>query len=319
MGAFLIRRSALGLVTLVGATILIFVLTNVLSGDVVLEVLFGGEGGGQVPQEVVDNIKHKLGYDRPLVVQYFDWIRKISIGEFGYSYVWKEPVGNLIRQRVAPTLHIAAQAVLLSWVFGLPLGIISALRRNTVTDYIARLVSILGLSVPYFWIAVLVVWVLATQYHWFPPLEYVPLWRDPWESTTQTIGPSATIALLLMAYIARLSRSSLLEVMREDYIRTARAKGLAERVVIARHALKIALLPVLTLSVVQLGRTLGGSVVAETVFGIKGLGSMTIQGVIRRDVVVVQNVVLLMSVVFVVVNTLSDLLLGWLDPRIRQT
>lgn len=319
MGVFLVRRSLLALVTLVGATVLIFILTNVLSGDVVMEVLFGGEGGGKIPQEVVDAIRHKLGYDRPLVIQYFDWMRKVFTFEFGYSYVWKEPVGNLIQMRLAPTLHIAFQAVLLSWVLGLPLGIISALRRNTITDYAARLISILGLSVPYFWIAVLAVWVLATQYHWFPPLEYVPLWRDPWESTTQTIGPSLTIALLLMAYIARLARSSLLEVMREDYIRTARSKGLSEKLVITRHALKIALLPVMTLSVVHLGRTLGGSVVAETVFGIKGLGGMTIEAVIRRDVVVVQNVVLLMSFVFVIANTISDLLLGWLDPRIRQT
>ena len=318
MGTFLLRRAGLGLITLVGASILVFVLTNTLSSNVVMEVLMGGEGGASIPQKTIDKIMHNLGYDRPLVVQYFDWMRKIGTGEMGYSYTYKSQVGELIKLRITPTIHIAIQAVTLSWIFGLPLGLISALRRNSATDYAARVISILGLSVPYFWIGVMVVWVMATQFGWFPPLVYVPFWRDPWVSTTQTLGPSAILAFTLMAYIARMSRSTLLEVLREDYIRTARAKGLRERTVIRRHALKIAVLPVLTLSAVHLGRVLGGSVVAEIVFSIQGLGSFTVEAVIRRDIVIVQNVVLLLSGVFVLVNTLSDMLLGWLDPRIRQ-
>ena len=318
MGAFLVRRSAFALVTIIGASILIFMLTSVLPGDVVLEVLMGEQGAGMVPQEVVDSIRHRLGYDKPPVIQYLDWIGKIFTGEFGYSYTHKTPIPDLIKLRITPTVHIAVQAVVLSWIFGLPLGLISALRRNSPTDYVSRVISVLGLSVPYFWVGVIVVWVLATQFTWYPPLEYQPPWSNPWVSTQQVIGASAILSLSLMAYIARLSRSAMLEVMREDFIRTARAKGLRERTIITRHALKIAVLPVLTLSAVHLGRILGGSVVAETVFGIDGLGRLTIEAVIRRDVVIVQNVVLLLSVVFVLVNLFSDMLLGWLDPRIRQ-
>ena len=289
MISFLLRRSGLGLLAIVGASMVIFALTNILPGDVVLEAVLGGVSGGRVPQETIDAMRHQLGHDKPIVAQYWDWIRKIGAGEFGYSFIYKDTVGHVLGPRMTPTIHIAIQAVVLSWFLGLPLGLISALRRNSVIDHFSRFVSVLGLSLPFFWIGALVVWVMATKFGWFPPLEYVPPWRNPWISTTQTIAPSVSIAIGLMAYISRMSRSTLLEVLREDYIRTARAKGLAERTVIWRHAMKLALLPVLTLSAVGLGRVLGGSVVVETVFGINGLGRATIDAVIRHDISIVQN------------------------------
>jgi peptide/nickel transport system permease protein len=319
MLAFVGRRLALGMLTLVGASILVFALTNLIPGDIVRNVVMAGDSAEYVDEETIQLIREKLGLNRPQWVQYFDWMRRVFTGEMGFSYKEKVSVGSMVRDRIMPTMHVAFQAVLLAWIFGLPLGIISAIRRNSAIDFISRIISVLGLAIPFFWIGILIVWISAVHFSYFPPLIYEPPWINPWISFQKTIGASVVLALLLMAYIARMSRGALLEVLQEDYVRTARAKGLREHVVIIRHALKIALLPVLTLSAVQLGKLLGGTVVVEQIFNIHGLGSMTIDAVINKDVSVVQNAVLLLSFVFVIVNLLNDLLLGWLDPRIRRT
>jgi peptide/nickel transport system permease protein len=320
MLSFIARRLGISIFTILGASIVVFSFTQLLPGDVVSYALFGGEGGmSSISDETVAAMKKKMGIDRPLPVQYLSWLKDIGTGEMGYSLIEKGTVREVLQRRILPTAQLAIQAVLLSWIIGLPLGIISALRQGSVLDYISRFISIIGLSLPSFWVGIMIVWIMATQFSYFPPLEYLAPWQNPWISFQITITASVVLGFILMAYIARMSRSSMLEVMSEDFIRTARSKGLRERVVIVRHALKIGVLPVLTLSAVHMGAVLGGTAVIEQVFNINGLGRTVVESVIKRDIIVVQNVVVMLTGFFIILNLATDLMYGWLDPRIRRT
>jgi peptide/nickel transport system permease protein len=250
-------------------------------------------------------------------VQYVRWLRDIATGQLGKSFFRGDTVRDLILHRGPLSAEIAILALIISWVVGLPVGILSAIRPNGTADAITRFFSILFIAVPNFWLSMLLVLALLFWFGYKSPIMVVQLWENPAQNLQIIIGPAIVLGLAQGAYIARMSRSCLLEVIREDYVRTARAKGAVERAVVLRHALPNALLPVVTISGVLLGFVLGGSVAVEQAFGVPGLGRALVTAIIERDIIVVQNLVLLYALIFVGVNVLVDLSYAWLDPRIR--
>jgi peptide/nickel transport system permease protein len=262
-------------------------------------------------------IMKDLGLSDSLPVQYVRWLRDIATGQLGKSFFRGDTVGALILHRGPLSAEIAILALIISWLVGLPVGILSAVRPNGWADAVTRFLSILFIAIPGFWLSMLLVLALLFWFGYKAPILVVHLWENPWQNLQIIIGPALVLGLAQGAYIARMSRSCLLEVIREDYVRTARAKGAIERVVVLRHALPNALLPVVTISGVLLGFVLGGSVAVEQAFGVPGLGRALVTAIIERDIIVVQNLVLLYALIFVGVNALVDLSYAWLDPRIR--
>jgi len=316
MQTYLLRRLLLAVPTIIGVTVIIFVVMHILPGDP-LAAMFGFEEMTRLTPEERAAMMHELGLDRPLVAQYLGWMKEIGSGSLGESFFRGDKVSDLIRTRGPITLEVGLLAVLLSWVVGLPVGVLSALRPNTTADFGARVFSILFLAIPGFWLGLLVVMGLVIWFGYKSPIIPIQIWQDPWANLQMVIGPALVLGLAQAAYIARMARSSLFEVIREDYIRTARAKGLVERLVLARHALPNAVLPVVTLSGVMMGFVLGGSVTIEKAFALPGLGRSLVDATVDRDMTVVQNLVLLYSLIFVTVNLAIDLSYAWLDPRIR--
>jgi peptide/nickel transport system permease protein len=259
----------------------------------------------------------ELGLTEPLIVQYFNWIVDILKGEFGRSFFRAESVGEMVMRRGPLTAQIAILSVILSWVIGIPVAIVSALRPNSLADNVVRFVSIVCLAIPGFWLGMLIVLALLFWFGYRAPLTGAALFESPLITFQMVIGPAIVLGLGQAAYIARMARSSLLEVIREDYVRTARAKGLSSRMVVRLHALPNALLPVITLSGILLGFVLAGSIPVERAFGTPGLGYAMFTAVNERDIFVMQNLVFLYSLVFVVLNIIVDITIAWLDPRIR--
>jgi peptide/nickel transport system permease protein len=303
--------------TLLGITIIIFVALRVMPGDPV-SVMFGTQATTIRPEDRA-KIEADLGLSAPLVVQYGKWLKDIGTGQLGKSFWRGDTVVDLIIQRGPLTVEIAVLAILLSWVVGLPVGILSALRQNTVLDYIARFFTVLFLAVPGFWLGAMLVLVLLLWWDYAPPLGVINLWENPARNLQVVWGPAVVLGLAVSAYIARMTRSSLLEIVREDYIRTARAKGLKEQAIILKHALRNASLPIITLSGVLFGFLLSGTVVVEQAFNVPGLGKAMVEAFVTLDYAVIQNLVLLYSVVFIGINLLVDISYAWLDPRIRYT
>lgn len=306
----------LGALTLVGVSAMVFVVMRILPGDP-LVAMFGVEGFAKLAPADRARIMEDLGLSDPLPVQYARWIRDIASGSLGKSFFRGDKVSDLILHRGPLSAEIGLLSVVISWLVGLPVGIISAFRPNSLPDNVARSTSILFLAVPGFWLGMLIVLALLFWFNYKAPLVIVHLWQDPWANFQLVIGPAVVLGLGQGAYIARMSRSCLLEVIREDYVRTARAKGALERLVVLRHALPNAVLPVITLSGILLGFVLGGSVAVEQAFAVPGLGRALVTAVVERDIVVVQNLVLLYGSIFVLVNVLVDLSYAWFDPRIR--
>ena len=261
----------------------------------------------------------ELGLSDPLIVQYGTWLADIARGDLGRSFFRAESIGDMIARRGPLTAQIAILSVVLSWIIGIPVAIVSAIRPNSIGDNLGRLVSITCLAVPGFWLGMLIVLGLLFGFGYRAPLTAngASVFEDPWTIFQIVIGPAFVLALGQAAYIARMARSSLLEVIREDYVRTARAKGLNGRLVITLHALPNALLPVITLSGILLGFVLAGSIPVERAFGTPGLGFAMFNAVKERDVFVMQNLVFIYAVVFVLLNIVVDLIIAWLDPRIR--
>jgi peptide/nickel transport system permease protein len=313
---YLVRRLLYGVVTVFGVSVIIFIVMRILPGDP-LVAMFGMEGFMKLSEADRARIMEELGLSDPLIVQYGRWMRDIARGRLGKSFFRGESVAEIILHRGPLSAQIGICSVLISWMVGLPVGIISAFRPNSVIDNVARSVSILFLAIPGFWLGMLIVLALLFWFNYKAPLLVVHLWQDPWTNFQLVIGPAVVLGLGQGAYIARMSRSCLLEVVREDYVRTARAKGLVEGWVILRHALPNALLPVITLSGILMGFVLGGSVAIEQAFGVPGLGRTLVTAVIERDIIVVQNLVFLYGIIFVLINILIDLSYAWLDPRIR--
>jgi peptide/nickel transport system permease protein len=313
---YLLRRGLFALSTVIGVSLIVFVVLRILPGDP-LVALLGVEGHSKMTPADRAVIMKDLGFSDSLPVQYGRWLRAIASGQLGKSFFRGDTVRDLILHRGPLSAEIAILALIISWIVGLPVGILSAVRPNGWADAVTRFLSILFIAIPGFWLSMLLVLALLFWFGYKSPILVVQLWEDPWQNLQIILGPAAVLGLAQGAYIARMSRSCLLEVIREDYVRTARAKGAVERVVVLRHALPNALLPVVTISGVLLGFVLGGSVAVEQAFGVPGLGRALVTAIIERDIIVVQNLVLLYALIFVGVNALVDLSYAWLDPRIR--
>jgi peptide/nickel transport system permease protein len=313
---YILRRLGFGVLTVFGVSIIIFVLMRILPGDP-LVAIFGMEGFTKLSEADRAHYMAELGLSAPLPVQYVRWLGDIAQGRLGKSFFRDESVADLIIRRGPLSAEIGILSVILSWILGLPVGIISAIRPNSIMDNTARFFSILFLAVPGFWLGMLIVLASLFWFGYKAPLIGVSLWVDPWTNFQLIIGPAVVLAVGQAAYIARMARSSLMEIIREDYVRTARAKGLLERLVVVRHALPNALLPVITLSGILMGFVLAGSIPVERAFGVPGLGRAMFTAVIERDIFVMQNLVFIYSLVFVVINILVDITYAWFDPRIH--
>jgi peptide/nickel transport system permease protein len=316
MYSYIARRLVFGALTVIGVSIMVFVIMRVLPGDP-LVAIFGPEGYTKLTDAQRESYMRELGLSDPLWLQYLHWVQDIVRGDFGHSFFRSESVADMLLRRGPLTAEIALLSVVLSWIVGIPVAIISALKPNTVADSAARFLSILFLAVPGFWIGMLIVLALLFWFGYRSPMTGASLFTDPWSNLQLVIGPAIVLGLGQAAYIARMGRSSLLEVIREDYVRTARAKGLNGRLVIAWHALPNALLPVITLSGVLMGLVLAGSIPVERAFATPGLGFAMFIAVNERDIFVMQNLVFLYATVFVLLNILIDLTIAFLDPRIR--
>ena len=320
MKGYIARRFLLMIPTLFGLTVLIFGAMRVLPGGGLGAFVVDDMVSQQLTDVQIQAIKRELGLDRPLHIQYYTWMRDVFDGSFGYSQSRAgEPIRDLILSRGIISAEIGILAVLLSWVIGLPVGMLSAIKPNSIWDKLASTTTVLFLALPNFWLGLLIIlcWVVFWGYH--PPVVGVNPWVDPVANFKIIIGPTLVMATSMAAVIARMARSSLFEVLRQDYVKTAKSKGLAERVVIARHVLPNALMPVLTISGVMLGFVLGGSVAVEVAFTTPGLGRTIVQATIERDMNVVQSLVLLYGMIFILVNFIIDILYSVLDPRIRMS
>lgn len=316
MWTYLGKRLLLVIPTLLGVTMIIFIAMRLLPGDP-LVAIFGLEGARRMTPEQRANLEQALGLRDPFVVQYGKWLRDISTGQFGKSLLRGDSVTEFVLRRGPITLEIAILATVISWIVGFPVGILSAVKPNSWMDHASRMFSILFVAIPGFWLGLVVVLALILWFDYKAPILPVYPWENLWKNLQMVAGPAVVLGLGFAGFVARMARSSLLEVIQEDYVRTARAKGVHERLVIVRHALRNAILPVVTWSSLFLGVALGGSVAVEKAFGVPGLGLTMIDAILDRDLPVVQNLVLLYAVVFVVVNLITDMSYAWLDPRIR--
>jgi peptide/nickel transport system permease protein len=315
MRTYVLKRLLLMVPTLLGVATLVFLLLRVLPGDVVLLRLAGE--GGKVADEVLRAERARLGLDQALWRQYVDWIWGLVRGDFGLSMWTGRPVSQEIRIRMTLSVELMILATVLAAAVSIPLGTLAALRRSTWADYLLRVFSIAGLSLPSFWLGVLIVLLLLRLFAWSPPLTFTAFWQDPVANLSQLIWPALVVGFRSAGLSARMMRSALLEVLGDDYIRTARAKGLSERAVVRRHAVRNALLPVITVVGLESAVILGGLVVTEQVFNLNGLGKLLLEAVTRRDYTLTQALVMLSASTFVVMNLLIDLCYAWLDPRIR--
>ena len=314
MKTYVIQRLVIALLTLLGMSVVIFTLLRLAPGDIV-DILFST--AGYVSQDEKTAIMKELGIDRPYWVQYLDWLRQILTGDLGKSYRYDQPAWQIIRPLVPVTLELAALSTLFAVLIGVPSGVISAVRQDTTLDYLLRVFSLAGLSMPAFWLGMVIILGLVTWFAWIPPLSYVSPFQDAKLHAVQFLLPSLAVGYRSSALIMRITRSSLLEVMREDYIRTAWAKGQTGRVVIWRHALKNAMLPVVTVIGIEFAFLIGGLVVTETVFNLPGVARFLVQAILWRDYPIVQNLVMFIAIVVILSNLLVDMLYGVLDPRVR--
>ncbi len=316
MRQYALKRIALIIPTVLLVSIIVFTVMRLLPGDPALVIL--SEGDASFTQEELDDLRKQLGTDRPIPVQYLEWIGGLVQGDLGTS-IWRsgQPVTKLVGERIPRTLELAVLAILIAVVFAVPLGVISAIKPDSFIDYIARVITLVGISIPTFFAGLLVVLLLSRGFGWLPPLGFDDIWEDPWNNIKQMFLPALALGFYDMAFIARVTRSSMMEIIREDYMRTARAKGLAERIVLVRHGLKNAVLPILTISGWQFGRLFGGTVIIESIFKVPGIGTLLIETVFQRDFPTIQAIIIVIAVSIVIINLLVDLLYGLLDPRIR--
>ena len=315
MRQYAIKRIGLFIPTVLLVTIIVFVVMRLIPGDPALAILSADDA--VYTQEELAQLRAELGTDRPIVVQYAEWMGGLFRGDFGTSYWWGGPVMERLGERIPVTIELALLGIALAVVCAVPLGVISAIRPDSPLDYASRVFTLVGISIPTFFSGILLTILLIRAFGWLPPLGYEDIWEDPWTNVKQLLLPALALGFYDMAFIARVTRSSMMEILREDYMRTARAKGLRETVVLARHGLKNAVLPVLTISGWQFGRLFGGTVIIEKIFLIPGVGQLLIDAIYQRDFPTIQAVIVIVALSIVVVNLLVDLLYGWLDPRIR--
>ncbi|MDQ2954913.1 MAG: ABC transporter permease [Pseudomonadota bacterium] len=314
---YVANRVLLMIPTLIGVAVLVFFMLRVVPGDVV-EVKLRGDGG-TVSQETIEMERKRLGLDKPLVNQFADWMIGMATLDLGKSMWTERPVIEEIATRLELSLQVAIMATIIAVFIAIPLGTTAALFRDTWIDYVVRLVTIGGLSIPSFWFGMLIMLTLLAFFNWLPPITFTPIYVDPVANLTQLIWPAVAVGYRYCAVVARMIRSSLLEVLSEDYIRTARAKGVFEKLVISRHALRNALLPAITVIGLEFAFLIGGLVVTEQVFNLNGIGQLFVQSVSRNDFTLIQGMVMLIATFYVFVNLAVDLLYAVFDPRIRYT
>jgi len=315
MPTYILKRLLLMVPTLLGVATILFVLLRVLPGDIVLMRLAGE--GGSVSDEVLRAERVRLGLNLPLWRQYVDWIAGLARADLGLSMWTGRPVAYEIWIRLKLSLELAVLATLIVVAVTIPIGTLAALSRGTWLDYLLRGLTLAGLSMPSFWVGILLILLLLLLFRWSPPVTFTPLWEDPVANLSQVIWPALVVGFRSVALSTRMMRSAVLEVLREDYVRTARAKGLRERSVVIRHAMRNALLPVITVVGLESAVILGGLVVTEQVFNLNGLGKLLVEAITRRDYTLTQALIMLSASAFVVMNFLIDICYAWLDPRIR--
>ena len=310
---YVVNRIALMIPTLLGVAVLVFFLLRLAPGDPVQVMM----EGANVPQHVLDQERARLGLDQPLPVQFFKWFGALLKGDFGVSIWTGRPVLYEIGIRLELSLQVAVMATILAVLIAVPLGTLSAIFKDTWIDHLVRVFSIAGLAVPSFWLGMIIILLLLTYFSWIPPLTFTPFFEDPLKNMSQLIWPAIAVGFRYSSVAMRMMRSSVLEVLQEDYVRTARAKGVYERLVISRHAMRNALLPVVTVVGLEFAFLIGGLVVTEQVFNLNGIGKLFVQAVARGDYTMIQGLVLLVAVFFVMINFAIDMLYALLDPRIR--
>ena len=314
MRTYVARRVLQGLLVLWLVSLAIFSLVRILPGDAVIMQL---DQAAAPSPETLARARQELGLERPFLAQYRTWITGALHGDLGRSLITRRSVTSELGKRISLTSHLAVMSIVVALLIALPIGVLSAVKQDTASDYLARFFAVLGLSLPDFWLATVVITFLAIWVQWIPPVGFAPLWEDPARCLGQLLIPALIIGARLAAVSMRMTRSSLLEVLRQDYIRTARAKGVRERAVIARHAMKNAFIPVVTVIGQQFSVLLGGTVIVEFIFLQPGVGSLMLDAVLLRDYTLIQGAVLFFAAVIVVTNLLVDLSYAWLDPRIR--
>lgn len=314
MGIWLLRRVGQVIPTLIILSILIFGLQQLMPGDPAL-ILAGEERGDPA---VLAQIRAELGLDRPIHEQYLIWMGKVLTGDFGFSWRIRVPVSELILAKLPVTFQLASMAFVIAILIGVPLGILSAVRKDTPADWAANGAALFGISTPNFWLGIMMILLFSVELGWLPPSGYVPLFEDPVQSLATTIMPAFVLGTGVASVLMRHTRAAMLTAMSQDYVRTARAKGLKERVVIWKHALRNALIPVVTLGAIEFGRLLAGAVLTEQIFTIPGFGKLIVDAVFNRDYPVVQGVVLATALIFVVLSLIADLLYMAINPRLRN-
>ena len=317
MTAYIIRRLIQGLFILIIMSLIVFFAMRLLPGDPL--VIFMGQqaSSGAMSEAQMASLRHEYGLDKPIMIQYVDWVGGIFRGNLGTSIYYHEDIGKLLRERFPITLHLGVAAFVVANVFGILLGVFAGIRRGTWIDTVSTTLANIGITVPVFWLGILMIYTLGLKLNWLPIYGYTSPFTDFWLSTKQAIMPVFCLAITGMAYTARQTRSAMLEVIRQDYIRTAWSKGLRERTIIIKHALKNSLIPVITLMGIGLGMVFGGAVLVETVFAIPGIGRLLVTSVFAQDYVVVQSGTLVIATIIVLSNLIVDISYGWLDPRIR--
>jgi peptide/nickel transport system permease protein len=314
MYTYALRRLLLAIPVLLLASVIVFGLMRIMPGDALTALM---AESGNVGERELQKLRKDLGLDRPYHEQYFLWVWQMVTFDPGYSIFTSEPISVALKQAIPVTVELALLGMGMGLLIAIPVGVLSATRQDKFADYMGRIVAISGLSLPDFWLGTLVITFAAIWFAWIPPLGYTSLWEAPWENLQQFLLPAAVLGFRLSAATMRMTRSTLLEVLREDYVRTARAKGAVERVVIYKHALKNALIPVVTIVGGQLGTLLAGTVIVETIFALPGMGRLTVEAILFRDYPVVQTNVMLVAATLVTLNLLVDLTYAWLDPRIH--
>ena len=317
MYAYIIKRVLLFIPTVIFISMIVFGIMRLIPGDPAIQLLSGELGDAAYTQEELDTLRAKLGTDKPIVEQYWRWGWGILQLDFGKSFLHQTAISHDLKKKFPITFELAILAILWAMVVAVPLGVVQAVFQDTPVDYIARIFTLSGVAFPVFWTAILLIYFLVLIFDWLPPLGYVDLWDDPGKNLQQLVFPALALGFVNMAFVARVTRSSMLEVFREDYIRTARSKGVTERVVIFRHALRNAMLPVISVAGWQFGFLIGGTVIVENIFLVPGVGRLLLDSIFQRDYGVTQGVVMVITLLVVLLNLVVDLLYGWLDPRIR--
>jgi peptide/nickel transport system permease protein len=316
MHKYVIRRLLLSVPVLLLSSLIVFGLMRVMPGDALTALM--GESGNASAKDL-EKLRKDLGLDRPYYEQYALWVWQMVSFNPGDSIFTNEPIPVALKKAIPVTLELATLSIILGLTIAIPVGVLSATRQDSASDYVGRVVAVSGLSMPEFWLGTLVITFAAIWFHWIPPIGYVSLWDSPWKNLQQFLVPAAILGFRLSAATMRMTRSTVLEVLREDYVRTAWAKGLAGKIVVYKHALKNALIPVVTIVGGQLGTLLAGTVVVETIFALPGMGRLTVEAILYRDYPIVQTNVMLVAATLVTLNLIVDLTYAWLDPRIRYS